>query len=367
MNLLQTGTTNYVGQLQIEAKTTLTNDILEESGNYLKGSQLLELNKTLNNHFSKYEIFVLEDKDLHKNYKEENESILEIYIQNKTLEGLSPRTLTYYEDVIRKMLNFCDKHISDITSQDIREFLNYTQSLGGCSNTTIDNLRRNLNTFFNTISNEGYIQKNPMAKIKKIKSAKKVKKPYTDLEIEKMRDALNSKPEHTKTQQYNKYQQQALFELLLSSGIRLRECYQLNKSDINLNDRTFIVLGKGNKERVCYYSAKCHFYLEKLLNFKYTGRTRKLEGLEPLFVNAKNCERLGLNGIERQIRELGQKCGVKAHPHKFRRTFATTLVNKGVPIEQIKELLGHSNIDTTMIYAIVDQDQIKYNHTRYAG
>lgn len=368
MNMLNVNSElDYTTELQVKAKTQLTNDILEESSHYLKGSQVLELNKTLNKHFEHYEIFVEQNTNLHENYVEENKSIIEIYLSNKKLEGLSPRTLKYYGDVIYDFTEYVNKHLSDVTSQDIREYLSYKQQLNNCGNVTIDSLRRVLNTFFNTICNEGYVQYNPMAKIKKIKSAKKVKKPFTDLEIEKMRDKLNAMSEKTKLQKYVKYQKQALFELLLSSGIRLRECWTLNKSDIDIKNRSFIVLGKGNKERQCYFSVKCQFYLEKLLNFKFTGRTRKLEDKEPLFVNVKNGNRLLGNGIERSIRELGKSCGVKAHPHKFRRTFATNLVNKGVPIEQIKELLGHANLDTTMIYAIVDETQVKYNHNKYAG
>ena len=364
-SLLATNTT--INTLQVQAKTNLTNEILEESSQYLQGSQLMELNKTLNKHFSNYEIFILEDKDLHENYPEENKTILEMYITNKMLEGCSPRTIAYYETTIKKFIEYIDKPLTDVTPEDIREYFQYFQGINNCSNATLDNIRRNLNTFFNTLSNEGHIQTNPMVRIKKIKSAKKVKKPYTDLEIEKMRDKLNKKSEHTKIQQYEKIQKQALFELLLSSGIRVNECVNLNKSDINLNDNTFVVLGKGNKERVCYFSTRCEYYLSKLLNFKYSGKTRKLADLEPLFVNTKRCNRLGVSGIERHIREVGQACGVKAYPHKFRRTFATNLVNKGVPIEQVKELMGHANIDTTLIYAIVDQDQIRYNHTKYAG
>ena len=361
---------NIIQETQIQTKTELINNILEESSSYLKGSQLLELNKTLNKHFQSYEIFVDEDINLHKNYKEENKTIIEIYLSNKKLEGLSPRTLTYYGDVIYNFEEYVNKHLSDVTSQDIREYLSYKQQLNNCSNTTIDNLRRNLNTFFNTICNEGYVQYNPMAKIKKIKSAKKVKKPFTELEIEKMRNELNNLPSKTKIQKFFKIRDQALFELLLSSGIRLRECIQLNKTDVDLINRSFIVLGKGNKERVCYFSVKAQFYLNSMLNFEHDSKTRKYGDSPALFVsksNSKDEYRWTHAGIERRIRELGQKCDVKAHPHKFRRTFATTLVNKGVPIEQIKELLGHANIDTTMIYAIVDETQVKYNHNKYAG
>lgn len=370
MDWVNTTSYRYANELEYKAKYDLTNQILEDSARYLKGSQLMELNKTLNKCFENYEIFVEQDIDLHKNYVEENKSIVEIYLNNKKLEGLSPTTLVYYKDTIYNMLDFVDKPLSDVVSQDIREFLSHIQDIGDCSNVTLDSIRRNLNTFFNTINNEGYIQINPMAKIKKIKSPKKVKKPFTDFEIETMRNYLSKLPEKTPNQRLFKLRDQALFELLLSSGIRLRECVQLNKSDIDLQNRTFIVLGKGNKERRCYFSVKCQFYLDKFLNFKYAGNTKKYRDESALLISkrGKGKEyRLSLGGVERRIREVGQVCGVKAHPHKFRRTFATTLVNKGVPIEQIKELLGHANLDTTMIYAIVDQDQVKYNHNKYVG
>lgn len=365
--LIQSDTINV---LQGKAKHDLIQDILEESSHYLKGSQLMELNKTLNKHFEGYEIFVEQNIELHENYAEENKKIVEIYLSNKKLEGLSPRTIAYYGDNLRKFIEYENKPLQDVTTQDIREYFSYAQSLNNCSNGTLDNIRRCLNTFFNTINNEGYIQKNPMARIKKIKSAKKVKKPFTDFEIEKMRDELSRVPGRTKSQKLLKLRDQVLFELLLSSGIRLRECVQLNKSDIDLENKTFIVLGKGNKERQCYFSAKCQFYLSNYLNFKYTGETRKYADSPALFISQNSRQedyRFSLSGIERRIRELGQNCGVQAHPHKFRRTFATNLVNKGVPIEQIKELLGHANLDTTMIYAIVDQDQVRYNHNKYAG
>lgn len=186
-----------------------------------------------------------------------------------------------------------------------------------------------------------------------------------------MRDKLNSKSENTPLQEYFKLRDQALFELLLSSGIRLRECVQLNKSDIDLENCTFIVLGKGNKERVCYFSVKAQYFLDKMLNFKHKKNILKYADEEALFVGKQRqkdgSNRYSMNGIERSIRELGKSCGVEAHPHKFRRTFATNLLNKDVPIEQIKELLGHANLDTTMIYAITDQDQIRYNHKKFAG
>ena len=361
---------NYtvVDGLQAKAKRDLLDEILNKAQFYLKGSQLMELNKTLNECLSNYEVFIEQNTKLHENYEEENKEIIKLYIQNKKLEGLSPRTTYFYESNISKFVEWIDKPLADVVTQDIRDYFDYAQKLHNCGSITLDTTRRILNTFFTTITNEGYIQSNPMVRIKKIKSAKKVKKPFTDLEIEKMRDQLNKLPEKTHTDLLIKYRDQALFELLLSSGIRIAECVNLNKNDIDLNNRRFIVLGKGNKERMCYFSVKCQFYLEKLLNFKYSGRTRKYQNVDALFISKRGQNnRYSINGVERRIRELGNRCGVNAHPHKFRRTFATNLVNKGVPLEQVKELMGHSNMDTTLIYAMVDQDQVRHNHNKFAG
>ena len=156
--MLDLNTNSQINTIQVQAKTNLLNDILEESGHYLKGSQLMELNKTLNKHFQNYEIFTLENIELHENYEEENQTLLEIYLSNKKLEGLSQTTLSYYRLTLEQFINYIDKHLSDITTQDVREYFSYYQSLNNCSNTTLDNVRRNLNTFFNTLSNEGYIQ-----------------------------------------------------------------------------------------------------------------------------------------------------------------------------------------------------------------
>ena len=356
---------NITNLLKGKAKTDLTNNILEESSHYLKGSQLMELNKTLNKCFEGYEIFVLNEVDLHEDYREENKLILADFLSNKKIEGLSPRTIEYYERTISHCLEVIDKHVSDITTEDIREYFTWYPSQNNCSNQTLDNMRRNLSSFFGTLNNEGIIRVNPMTRIKKIKSAKKVKKPYTDMEVEKMRDALQSKVASGDYAVYCKYRDLALFELLLSSGIRLDECAQLNKDDIDLANKCFIVLGKGNKERECYFSTKAQYFLDKLINEDY-GKYNKGKALFQTKQKRLGF-RLGKAGIERRIRDIGKSVGVKAHPHKFRRTFATNLLHKGVPIEQIKDLMGHSNIDTTLIYASVDKEQVKYNHNKFAG
>lgn len=347
------GKQNFVEDLQSRAKVDLTNEILEDSSNYLKGSQVMELNKTLNRCFESYEIFADVKIDIDDNYQDKNKDLVESYIRVKKLEGLSQRTIDVYEYSINKFVEWVDKPLTNVTTEDFRAYLQYYQSLHNCSNTTLDSQRRYFSSFFGWCHTERLIPINPIKKIKKIKSAKKLKKPYTNEEIERMRHYLFNKSYPGGNQIRN----QAIFEMLLSSGVRIAELVGLNRNDIDLLNRSCVVFGKGGKERECYFSAKAQYCIKKYLD------SRK-DDHEALFIG-KHGHRLKINGIERMISELGKEVNVKAHPHKFRRTFATGLINKGVPIEQVKTLLGHTSIDTTMIYAMVDQENVKFNHRKY--
>lgn len=360
MNMLNINSTpNYATDLQVQAKTELTNNILEDSSRYLKGSQIQELNKTLNKHFERYEIFVQKEMNLNENYEEENQRILDTYLSNKTLEGLSPNSLSYYKLVLSNFLKVVGMPLADVTTQDMRNYLTYYQSINDASNASVDNTRRILNGFFNTINSEGFIPTNPMSRIKHIKQEKKLKKPFTNFEIEKMRGALNNQKKNWKAiSQYEIIRNKTIFELLLSSGIRVRELCSLNKRDIDLNSRTFTVMGKGSKERECYFSVKAEYYLRQLLDMDTYKEN------EALFCG-RGGKRLRVGGCELMIKQLGESMDIKAHPHKFRRTFATNMINKGVPVEHVKEMLGHTNLDTTMIYAIVDRERIKQSHRQY--
>lgn len=352
--------------LQFKAKNDLITEILEQAQHYLKGSQLMELNRTLNECFDKYEIFVDNKLNADENFEETNKSILETFLNTKKIEGASPRTISYYKSTMVKLLEYINCPLADIETEQIREYLNYVQSINDCSNATLDNIRRVFSTFFNFCVDEGFIQLNPMRRIKKIKSDKKIKKAFTDLELEKLRDHLARMPEKTEYQKLLKLRDRALFELLLSSGIRIGECVQLNKNDLNMTTCSFKVFGKGAKERICYFSPKAKYYLEKLFDYKPKKKYAKHDN-PALFLNYRTASRMGVNAIERRLREIGRETDIRVHPHKFRRTFATELIRKEVPIEQVKQMMGHTNIDTTMIYTVLDQEQIKMNHNRYAG
>lgn len=337
---------------------TLIDDIIFSARMHISGKELLTLNKVLEEVMNKYELLVIEDDlDTEENHTIENERLLSIFLKAKGLEGCSIRTLEAYEHQVNKFLEFTQKPLAKITAEDVREYIYFKQNVDKVSNSYADTIRRYLNTTFQWLSDEGYIMGNPMITIKKIRSKKVVKKPFTPLEIEKLREYFL-----THGNKITRLRNVAIFELLLSSGVRVNELCELNRSQINLEDCSMIVFGKGAKEREVYFNVKAQKALKDYLNCR-------LDSYPCLFKSSKCREdnvdcRLTVNALERTVREAGKSVGVNAHPHKFRRTFATSLLSKGVPLEQVKTLLGHSNIETTTIYALVDEEQLKWNHKK---
>ena len=248
------------------------------------------------------------------------------------------------------MLDSLNLRIESITTEDLRNYLADYKNNSNSSKSTIDNIRRVLSSFFSWLEDEDYILKNPVRRIHKIKTKKVVKEIISDENFEILRDNCNN------------IRDLAMIELLASTGIRVGELVNLNIEDVLFNERECIVLGKGDSERVVYFDAKTKIHLQKYLE------SRKDKN-PALFVSFKKpYKRLGINGVERRIRELGQGANIKkVHPHKFRRTMATNAIDKGMPIEQVQRLLGHVQIDTTMQYAMVNQNNVKISHRKFIG
>ena len=204
--------------------------------------------------------------------------------------------------------------------------------------------------FFSWLEDEDYILKSPVRRIHKVKTAKVVKDTYTDEALELMRDSC------TTTRDL------AIIDLLASSGMRVGEMVMLNREDIDFNERECVVIGKGNKERLVYFDARTKIHLQNYLN-------ERTDANPALFVSLKAPhDRLMIGGVETRLRELGKRLSLpKVHPHKFRRTLATSAIDKGMPIEQVQQLLGHQKIDTTMHYAMVKQQNVKLAHRKYIG
>lgn len=279
---------------------------------------------------------------------EENTKLLNLFIAAKKIEGCSENTLKYYSATILNMLDSIQKNICDIETDDIRFYLSSYQSARSSSKVTLNNIRRILSSFFAWLEDEDYILKSPVRRIHKVKATQFVKETLTDENLEKLRDQCT----HPKDL--------AIIDLLISTGIRVGELVKLNRADINFTERECIVLGKGDKERMVYFDAKTKIHLQQYLE------SRK-DNNPALFVTLQSpWNRLSIAGVERFLSKLGKISNVRhVHPHKFRRTLATMAIEKGMPIEQVQKLLGHSKIDTTLHYAIVNQTNVKLSHQKY--
>lgn len=282
--------------------------------------------------------------------KDDSFELLNRFISTKKLEGRSDKTLKYYKNTVDKMLLSIDKNVKAITTDDLRTFLTDYQSRSTVSKQSVDNVRRNLSSFFTWLEDENYILKSPVRRIHKIKTTTSVKETYSDDEMERLRDS------------YKEIRDLAMLDLLSSTGMRVGELVLLNREDIDFHERECIVLGKGDKERIVYFDARTKLHLKEYLDSRTDSESALFAGLR-----APN-ERLTISGVELRIRKLGRSIGIKKfHPHKFRRTMATVAIDKGMPIEQVQKLLGHEKIDTTLHYAMVKQSNVKNAHRKYIG
>ena len=276
-----------------------------------------------------------------------NEKIINTYIASMRLEGRSEKTLKQYYDALTKLLDEIPKSIKDIRTNDIRYHLAHYQATHKVSNATVNNKRKFLSAFFVWATREEIVDKNPMLKINSIKEKYVTKKPFSDIELAKIRDALEDNRE------------EALIEFLLSTGCRVSEVAGLKVGNIDFRTGECVVLGKGNKERTVYLNNKSMYYLER-----YLGGFVDAES--PLFMNARG-RGMTKQNIEELMRIIGKRAGVsKVHPHRFRRTMATNAMKRGMPVQYIQVILGHSKLDTTMIYCIYDKEVVKAEYLKVA-
>jgi len=313
--------------------------IINEMADYLNIAQMKKLQEVL--------IKNLSDARPEKE-QISNEEYLKMFIEAKQIEGCSARTLQYYQVTIEHLLKNTDTVIRKITTDEIRTYLAEYQQRNNCSKVTVDNVRRNISSFFSWLEEEDYILKSPMRRIHKIKTRQPVKEIISDEVIERLRDSCRCSRDL------------AMIDLLYSTGIRVGELVGLNISDIDFEERECVVYGKGDKERRVYFDAKAKLHLQNYINSRTDTNPALFVTLDSPY------ERLKISGVEIRVREIGRKLNIeKIHPHKFRRTMATRAIDKGMPIEQVQKILGHSQIGTTMQYAIVNQSNVKTSHRRY--
>ena len=313
--------------------------VLNEMAGYLSIAQMKKLQEVIVKTFAENETAKLSIS---------NEEYMNMFLAAKRIEGCSDRTIKYYRVTVEHMLNRIPSEVRRITTDDIRRYLVEYQQINSCSKVTVDNVRRNLSSFFSWLEEEDYILKSPMRRIHRIKTKQPVKEIITDEMIERLRDNCKC------------IRDLAIIDLLYSTGIRVGELVGLNKSDMDFEERECIVYGKGDKERRVYFDAKAKLHLLNYLNTRVDNNPALFVTLDAPF------ERLKISGVEIRVRELGRKLNIdKIHPHKFRRTMATVAIDKGMPIEQVQKILGHSQIDTTLQYAIVNQNNVKLSHQKF--
>lgn len=320
----------------------LINDILYDMSEVLSAKELYALQIVLQKKLNTQN---------NQTYPYTNIEYMDMFISAKRIEGCSERTLAYYKATIEHMLSIIVIPLRKVQTDDLRAYLAEYQLRNNCSKTTVDNIRRNLSSFFSWLEAEDYIIKSPIRRIHKIRTGSKVKETLSEECIEKLRDSCLQ------------IRDLAMIDLLYSTGIRVGELVNLNINDINFEERECIVYGKGNKQRKVYFDAKTKVHLKRYLE-------QRKDYSEALFVTLDSpFKRLKISGVEIRLRTLGRLASLdqRVHPHKFRRSMATRAIDKGMPIEQVQKLLGHQQIDTTMHYAMVNQSNVKISHRKFIG
>lgn len=320
--------------------------IIQEFAGMMSGVLSADQNKmaaeTLSKVLQKYAVTEVPEK--------QTGELLPKFIAAKRVEGCSEKSLKYYESTIKNMLESVDKPEQEITTDDLRSYLDSYQQTNKISKVTLDNVRRILSSFFSWLEDEDYVVKSPVRRIHKVKTTKTVKETYSDEALELMRDHCDNTRDL------------AMIDLLSSTGMRVGELVKLNREDIDFGNRECVVLGKGDKERKVYFDARTKIHLQKYLD-------EREDKNEALFVSLlKPFNRLQISGVEIRLRKIGNELNIpKVHPHKFRRTLATMAIDKGMPIEQVQSLLGHQSIDTTLRYAMVNQTNVKNSCKKFIG
>lgn len=329
-------------------KESIIQNVVMQMQRELDYRQIAHLKEVLAKELHNVEIQEVSDKT--DSRKQDNKDLLDSFVSAKKIEGCSDKTLVYYRSTIEHLFETVDIMACHMETADIRQYLVEYQEQKGSSKVTIDNMRRIFSSFFAWLEDEDYIAKSPVRRIHKVKTDILVKEVLTDEQLELLRDTCTEKRDL------------AIIDLLASTGIRVGELVRLNRNDIDFQERQCLVFGKGNKERIVYFNARTKLHLQDYLDSRNDQE-------DALFVSLHSpYSRLTAGGIETRIKDLGKRLNIpKVHPHKFRRTLATMAIDKGMPIEQVQKLLGHVRIDTTLRYAIVNQNNVKMAHKKYIG
>ena len=326
--------------------------IVNEMAPHLDQKQLEHLSNVLYINFHGLEIQE-QCTELIPSGLEGDEAKVRMFVASKKAVNRQDNTLRQYTREIRNMLDFLGKRIEDITGMDLRYYYGVMREKRGIKMSTMQTRLHYLSSFWDFLTTEELVRSNPVKKVGVLKLEKVIKKPYSAEELEALRTSCGT------------LRDRALVEFLYSTGVRVSEMVALNVGDIEMGKQELVVFGKGSKERKTYLTDGAKFYLRRYLQ----SRSQE-EGLagKPLFETLdKPHDRLTVAGVQQMLRELGKRAKVdNVHPHRFRRTIATDLLNRGMPIEQVKTFLGHEKLDTTMIYCTVKEESVHSSHRKYA-
>lgn len=324
--------------MSMAANKHLIESLREEFSTLLTASDMEKIVDIIEKTLTEYSLERIVVDDANADY------MVDAYIDAIGVEGKSKSTLCRYQYEIKRMLKAVGVSSANITAYHVRKYLSDSK-VRGVADSTIKSVYQVLNAYFGWLHRDGLIKINPMNNISTPKEQKKIKETYSDLDIESLKEGC-----HT-------LRDKAIICLLKSSGCRIGEIVRLNRDDIDYNNREFVVLGKGNKQRTVYIDMITAKVLKQYID------SRK-DDIPALFIGCRK-ERLEADGIRSMLRVLGKELGIKkVHPHKFRRTEATELARRGMPIEQIRQFLGHEKIDTTLRYVVTDQDDVRHNYRR---
>lgn len=275
-----------------------------------------------------------------------------VYMVAKKIEGMSPESMKTYNFYLTDFFEHINRPFEQVTTNDIRIYLYETQKRTGISNRTLDGKRLVINTFMDWCWKEGYIPNNPCASIKPIKFEEKPREPLSNMELEIVRDACEN------------YRDKAMIELFYSTGCRLSEMVNLKISDIDFTSKEVHLFGKGRKHRTSYLNAKAEYMLKKYFELE---RPKDSISDSVFVIFQKPYNRMQKGSIYARVKAIQKRSGIERSlfPHLLRHTMATHALNRGMNVAEVKEILGHEKLDTTMIYAKISHDSVKFNHKRY--
>lgn len=321
------------------------NEIKNRCSGFLNSKQISKLERVLINIIKEQETQIICGSKLL-----DNTGLFNLFLSAKKVEGCSNRSIKMYRSILTNFAKTISTKFNELTTDDIRNYLNIYEETNKISKISLDNIRRVLSSLFSWLFDEEYIQRNPMRRIHKIKTPKVVKQAFTDEDLTLLKDNCST------------IRDLAIVDLLSSSGIRVSELVNLKIQDIDFDNQECIVMGKGSKERKVYFDSITKIHLKSYID-------SRLDDNEHLFVSIiKPHSRFLISGVESMLKKLSKKANVDlVYPHRFRRTLATKAIDKGMPIEQVQALLGHSKIDTTLMYAIVSQNNVRTSYRKLIG